>query len=279
MRKLDWSARAAAFRDLHAPGRFLLLGNAWDVGSAVILARLGYGAVGTTSAGIAFSRGVPDFGLVSLSEQISIVREMVSSVDIPVTFDLESASDLDGDDLALLIGQVVDAGAVGVNIEDSIAGEQLRRTDIKRQMQRLRTIRDAANQRGAKLFVNARVDSFWCNPEAAEAEFEDLTHRSLSYLEAGADGIFAPGLAQRDFIQELVRSVPAPINVLLMPGGPDLGELKALGIRRVSQGSSLARAAYSEFYFSAQELLEGVPVGSGERRQSMSYTQMNRLFI
>ena len=277
--RVDWGARAATFRDLHGPGKFLLLGNAWDVGSASILARIGYTAIGTTSAGIAFSRGAPDFGLVSLSEQISIVRQITSSVDIPVTFDLESASNLDGDELALLIDQVIDVGAVGVNIEDSIAGEPLTRIDTERQMQRLRTVREAAAQRGSNLFVNARVDSFWLNPSAGEAEFVDLTQRSLSYIEAGADCIFAPGLIQRDFIHDFVCSVPTPINLLLMPGGPDLKELKDLGVGRVSQGSSLVRAAYSEFYFAAQELFEGVSVGSKERQPPLSYTQMNRLFI
>ena len=172
------------------------------MGSASILARIGYTAVGTTSAGIAFSRGAPDFGLVSLSEQISIVRQITSSVDIPVTFDLESASNLDGDELALLIDQV---------IEGSIAGELLSRIDTERQIQRLRTVREAAAQRGSNLFVNARVDSFWLNPSAGEAEFVDLTQRSLSYIEAGADCIFAPGLIQRDFIHDFDR----PLVLLL----------------------------------------------------------------
>lgn len=279
MPTLDWRGRAAKFRGLHAPGEFLLLGNAWDVGSAVMLARVGYAAVGTTSAGIAYSRGFPDFGLVSFSEQISIVRHIVSSVDIPVSFDLECASNLDGDDLAQLIDQVIDAGAIGVNIEDSVAGEMLMRIDPDRQAKRLRTIREAASHRGASLFVNARVDSFWCNPSAGDAEFEELTMRAKSYLEAGADCIFAPGLIQRDFIHELVNALKAPVNVLLLPTGPSLEELKALGVRRVSQGSSLVRAAYSEFFCAAQEVLEGVALGSTARPPPLSYTQMNRLFI
>lgn len=271
--------RAATFRSLHESGDPLLLGNAWDAGSALILQRLGYLAVGTTSAGVAFSRGLPDHGVVSPEAHLEFAHQLASLLRVPVNLDLESALDLEGDALSKLIEEVLRTGVAGVNVEDSIAGLNLRFIAPERQVERILTIRDAVRHFKGDLVINARVDSLWLNPAATDGDFQDLLSRAKAYRDAGADCIFAPGLVREDWILELIRSVGCPVNLLFSPVGPNLQRMKSLGVRRISQGSSLVRSVYSSFHYMAERFLSNGTLGSPLDQSALSYSQMNDLFI
>jgi len=271
--------RAAHFRCLHKSGDPLLLGNAWDAGSALILERLGYRAVGTTSAGIAFSRGLPDHGLVSPAAHFELGHQLASLLKVPVNLDLESALDLEGDALSKLIEEVLRTGVAGVNVEDSIAGLDLQFIAPGRQVERILTIRDTVRHLKGDLVINARVDSLWLNPAATDDDFQDLLSRAKAYRDAGADCIFAPGLVREDWILELIQSVGCPVNLLFSPVGPNLERLASLGVRRISQGSSLVRSVYSSFHYMAARFLSNGTVGPLLDESTLSYSQMNDLFI
>lgn len=221
------------FRERHLTGAPLVLPNAWDAASARIIERAGAEAVATTSAGVAWSLGVPDGDRLDVDEAVAAIARIVRAVDVPVTADIESGYG----DVARTVRLVRDAGAVGVNIED---GPSPRPERIA-----------AARAAGGDLFVNARIDTFL----ASAGGVEETVARAKTYLDAGADGVFVPGVHDPSVIAELVSRIPAPVNVMAGPGAPSVAELAALGVRRVSVGPAIAAAAYSLAASAAAEIL------------------------
>jgi 2-methylisocitrate lyase-like PEP mutase family enzyme len=222
------------FRERHLTGAPLVLPNAWDAASARIIERAGAEAVATTSAGVAWSLGVPDGDRLDADEAVAAVARIVRAVDVPVTADIESGYG----DVARTVRLVRDAGAVGINLEDgpSAAPERIA----------------AARAAGGDLFVNARIDTFLL----AAGGVDETVARAKAYLDAGADGVFVPGVYDREVIAELVSRIPAPLNVMAGPGAPSVTELAELGVRRVSVGAAIAAAAYSLVATAASEILE-----------------------
>lgn len=233
------------FRSLHVAGEPLVLANAWDVASAAVTAAAGAPAVATTSAGVAWSLGAPDGDTLGRDLAVDLVARVAAAVDVPVTADIESGFGTTPDEVAETVRRVVAAGAVGVNIEDNAhtPGRPLR--EIADQKARLAAARAAS---GA-VFINARIDTFL----AGAGGVTETVERALSYLDAGADGIFVPGVVDRTTISELVRAIPAPLNILVGPGAPSVAELAALGVARASLGSSIAQAAYAVAQRAAEE--------------------------
>ncbi|MGZ4698409.1 MAG: isocitrate lyase/PEP mutase family protein [Oryzihumus sp.] len=259
---------AERFHQLHR-GPILVLPNAWDVASARLVEEAGASAVATTSAGLSWSWGVADGEHLGLERILDLTRRVVDAVDVPVTTDLEAgyAQDLDG--LARNVRAVLDAGAVGVNVEDGLAGG-LR--PVAEQAARIAALRQEA---GAGLFVNARTDTYWRAVGEAEGRLDETVRRAEAYLEAGASGIFVPGIKDRGVIEGLVARIPAPVNILVGPGSPTIPELADLGVARASAGSAIALAAYGHVRRAAAELL-----GAGtytELAGAADYPTMNAL--
>lgn len=246
--------KAESLRALH-DGGVLILPNAWDVGSAALIAQAGAKAIATTSGGIAWSLGRPDGQRLTRAEMIEQVRRIVAAVDVPVTADVEGGYGPGPDDVAATVEAVVAAGAVGVNIEDSRApGGPL--FDATAQAERLRAARSAAGRAGLpELLINARTDVFLFSVGASEGRLEDVLLRSSAYAKAGADSLFVPGLADLDIVTSLVTASPLPINVMAGPGAPTIAEFEAAGVRRVSVGTAISQAAYSIAQRAATELL------------------------
>ncbi|GIF97917.1 isocitrate lyase/PEP mutase family protein [Catellatospora citrea] len=256
-----------AFRALHQPGTPLLLANAWDVASARLAEQAGSAAVATTSAGVAWSLGAADGDVLDRDRAVDLVDRVAGAVAVPVTADIEGGFATDAAGVAETVRLVVAAGAAGVNLEDSDRIGPAPLLPVDEAARRIAAARAAA---GAGLFINARVDTFLRGGAVADA----LT-RARAYVAAGADGVFVPGTADPAVIAELVAGVGAPLNILAGPGSPTVAELAALGVARVSLGSSVAEAAYAVMRRAAEELLAK---GTYDALSgAVSYGELNRL--
>lgn len=244
--------RALAFRALHVPGRPLVLPNAWDAASARIVEDTGAAAVATTSAGVAWALGVPDGDLLGRERAVAAVARIAGSVAVPVSADIESGFAEDPAGVADTVRAVLAAGAVGVNIEDALYGGEGVLRSVAEQAERIAAAREAADAEGVPLFVNARIDTFLRGAGGVDATLE----RAAAFRAAGADGIFVPGTVEPGTVKELADGIDAPLNVLVGPGAPPVAELAALGVARVSAGSSVALAAYAVVRRAARELLD-----------------------
>ena len=266
---------AAKLRALHEAG-VLMLPNAWDAGSAAMIALAGAQAIATTSGGIAWSLGHADGQRLTRAEMIERVGEIVAAVTIPVTADIEGGYGPGPEDVAATVEAVIAAGAVGVNIEDSRApGGPL--FDPAEQAARIQAARAASVSAGLpELFINARTDVFLYGIGVRQARLDHVLARCFAYAKTGADSLFVPGLTNLQVINELAEASPLPVNVMAGPGAPPVAELAAAGVRRVSIGTAIAQAVYTLATRSATELLT---TGSyAVLEQALDFGTINSLF-
>ncbi|MER7751127.1 isocitrate lyase/phosphoenolpyruvate mutase family protein [Kitasatospora sp. NPDC097643] len=241
--------RALRLRELGADG-VLVLPNAWDAGSAAVIASAGAPAIATTSGGVSWSLGRGDGQRLDRAEAVEAARRIVAAVDLPVTVDAEGGYGPLPADVAATVTALIGVGAVGVNLEDSTApGGPL--FPVAEQAARLRAARTAAERAGLpELVVNARTDVCLFGLGGPE----DVLVRAEAYAEAGADGLFVPGLLDLDALADLCERSPLPVNAMAVAGGPTVAELAAAGVRRVSLGTGLAQLAYTAARRAAAEL-------------------------
>jgi len=225
------------FHALHAadaPGGLLILPNAWDGGSAALVASLGAKAVATTSAGVAWALGWPDGDALPVERVVQAARDVVRGAGgLPVSIDMEGGYSDDPAAVAALAKRLVEAGAQGINIEDGGAAPELLAAKIA-------AIKAAV---GGTLFVNARCD-VWLRGVAPEAPVAEAARRGVIYAGAGADGFFAPGLTDVRDIAAMVAATSLPVNLLAWPGLADAATLSGLGVRRLSAGSGVCSAVW-----------------------------------
>jgi 2-methylisocitrate lyase-like PEP mutase family enzyme len=244
--------RAQAFAQLHRRGAPLLLANAWDVGSAVAIVGAGAAAIATTSAGVAWSLGVPDAADLGAQRAAEAVARIVAAVSVPLSADIEAGYGTRPQDVAATVDAVVRAGAVGVNLEDQLPGVGL--LPPAEQAERLAAARAAAQELGIPLWINARTDVYLAGVGRAEERVELTLARAAAYADAGADSLFVPGLVDLDAIAELSAG-PLPISIMVWDGAPEVSQLAAAGVVRISLGSAVAEAAYGLAARAATELL------------------------
>jgi 2-methylisocitrate lyase-like PEP mutase family enzyme len=203
---------------------------------------LGYPAIATTSAGVAFALGYPDGQRISRDEMLEVVARIARSVRVPVTADMEAGYGTTLADMAETANAVVAAGAVGLNLEDMTGETESSQVNTELQAEKIRTIRQVSASQGVSLVINARTDIYLMpiGPEAMR--FERTVERLQAYRAAGADCVFAPGVKQRDLIERLVKAVAAPLNILVTPGCPSIPELEEIGVARASIGSGVMRS-------------------------------------
>ncbi len=249
------NGRFDEFRRLHAPeSGILILPNAWDAMSARAIEAAGARAIATTSSGVSWSLGRPDGQGLTRDEMVAAVGRIVRAVGVPVTADVEGGYGRGlPEDAAETARQVVDAGAVGINLEDSPGRDGAVLLSPEEHAARIAGARSGG---GAGLFINARVDVYLRQAVAEERRFDETVRRARAYVTAGADGIFVPGLADAEVIRRLAGAVGAPLNVMAGPGSPDVPALRALGVSRVSVGPKLALAVMGQVQRAAAELLE-----------------------
>lgn len=230
--------KAAVFRDLHHADDILVLPNAWDGVSAKILEQAGFPAVATASASVSWTRGVRDGEGLTRDDALDAIRLVASSVDLPVTADIEKGFGDTPSDVGESIKRVIDAGAVGINIEDSLGRDQRPIPDMQA---RIAEARSGAGD--FPLFINARVDAYLLGKKGDDV-YADTIARAAAWIEAGADGIFVPGPRDADLIGKLVTDIKAPLNVIVLDENTlSVAELQGLGVARVSTGPRLMQCA------------------------------------
>lgn len=234
--------KARQFRALHRPDAPLLLPNAWDVGSACVLAASGAGAIATSSAGIAFAHGIADAAGLSRDASLAVVAAIFDTLPIPVTADLEDGYGDSPEAVAETVRLAIEAGAVGGNIEDGTGDPSAPLLPAERMVEKLRAARAAANAAEVPFFINARTDGFWSGG-VGPGVLRDAIARCQAYEAAGADGVFVPLLFDPGDIATLVGCVSVPVNVLAHPKGPGPSALADLGVSRISLGGAPARLA------------------------------------
>lgn len=243
MDKSVQAQKAALLKKLHKGARILVLANAWDPISARIVEEIGFPAVATTSAGVAATLGYPDGQRVSRDEMLEVVGRVARAVQVPVTADMEAGYGTTPKALAETALALIAAGAVGLNLEDVTGDDESSHVEVQLQLEKIRAIRDASAAAGVPLVINARTDVYLMPIGPAETRFERTVDRLRAYAKAGADCVFAPAVKDAQTIAKLVKAVEAPLNILLMPGAPNLNELEKLGVARASIGSGLMRAS------------------------------------
>jgi 2-methylisocitrate lyase-like PEP mutase family enzyme len=230
-------AKADLLLKQHQKGAALLLPNAWDIASARLFEEAGFPAIGTTSAGIAFALGYPDGQQIGRDEMLQVISRIVAAVQVPVTADIEAGYGHSPTEVAKTIQGVIQAGAVGVNLEDN-AGALKPLYDLEEQAERIAAARAEARRANLALVINARIDSYLFQVGEEATRLEETIKRARAYLQAGADSIFVPGVLDRSLIQTLVHEIPGPLNIMAGPGAPSGPELSKLGVARVSIGGA-----------------------------------------
>ncbi len=246
--------KAIDFRLRHRGIGVLVLPNAWDVASARVLEEVGFSAIATTSAGIAFSLGYPDGQRISRAEMIARIARIARAVKVPVTADLEWGYGSSPEEIARTTREVIEAGSVGMNLEDTSGRADQPLLPLDLVLEKIKAVRETAAALRVPLVLNARTDVYLLEGENPDADYAETVRRLVAFRDAGADCVFAPGLKDAKTIGLLVKDVACPLNILTVPGTPSIAELEKLGVARVSVGSGFMRATLGALRGMAEEL-------------------------
>jgi 2-methylisocitrate lyase-like PEP mutase family enzyme len=225
---------AATFHDLHK--ELLILPNIWDCASAKIVELAGSKAIATSSAAVAWSHGFADGHDLPIAKLVETVDEIARTTALPITADAEGGYSDDLSEIAANVAALIQAGAVGINLEDGHGPHELH-------LKKVETARKAAQREGVELYINARTDVYLKQLVPPDYACEEALRRGAAIREAGASGIFVPGVADSEDIEELVKGLVLPLNVMSRPGVPKLAELQRLGVKRISAATSTFGAA------------------------------------
>jgi 2-methylisocitrate lyase-like PEP mutase family enzyme len=269
-------ARATIFKELHQRSGIFVIPNPWDAGSAKMLASLGFEALATTSAGLAFSLGKPDGeGVITRKETLDNVQAIIAATSLPVAADLENGFGDDPETCAETILLAAQAGLAGGSIEDATGNPADPIYPFELSAERVKAAVQAARSLALPFTLTARAE----NLIYGRVDLADTILRLQAYASAGADVLFAPGLKTPEEIMTVVKAVaPHPVNVVMGLSGGDftLNQLEDLGVKRVSLGSSLARAAYGSFFTAAKEINQKGSFNFA--RNAISYADLNAIF-
>jgi 2-methylisocitrate lyase-like PEP mutase family enzyme len=269
------NARRTAFHALHASGCFVIA-NPWDVGTARYLKHLGFQALATTSAGFAFSRGLPDADwAVTRDDMLAHIAEIVAATDLPVNADFESGYADEPEQVAQNVRVCVDTGVAGLSIEDATGDNSSPLYEITLAVTRIRAARMAIDQSGTGVLLTARAE---CYLVGHPDPFAESLRRLVAYAEAGADVLYAPGVTRLEEMRQIVAAVaPKPVNILMGSNvGLRVSDLAEIGVRRISVGSSLARCAWTGFIEAAREIADRGTFGCFDNL--ISYSDLNSFF-
>ena len=234
---MNQEERANLFKSLHVKGNPVILFNIWDAGSAKALQDSGAKAIATGSWSVAAAHGYEDREEIPIEMVITNLERITASVNVPVTLDFEGGYAKLPAELRENVTKVIEAGAVGINFEDQIVGEE-GLYSIKEQSSRIKGVHSATIRTGIPIYINARTDIFLkVDPsQHTESHLQEAIERSKAYAEFGASGFFAPGLRNPEFIEQLCERSPLPVNILVMPDVPPSKRLAELGVARISYG-------------------------------------------
>jgi 2-methylisocitrate lyase-like PEP mutase family enzyme len=271
-------AKAEAFRAMHDRSRILVLPNAWDAMSARVIEEAGARAIATTSAGVAFSVGYPDGEAIPRDEMIAAIARIARVTTIPVSADIESGFAHDAREVAETVRRVIDAGAVGINLEDQVHDGSRSLYDQEVAVERVRAAREAADSAGVPIVINARTDVYLLGTGEPDTRFDHAIRRANAYRKAGADCLFLPAVARRADIERIVPALDGPLNLLAFPGIPTVLELESLGVARLSVGTQLTLKAMAALTKTVTELL-GTGTYESMLESTTTYADANRLMV
>lgn len=268
---------AQTFRDRHTATTAgpLVLPNSWDAASTIIYEAAGLEAIGTSSAGIAASLGVPDGEHLSRNEMLAVVERIAHSAEIPVSADIEAGYGDTARDVAETVRRTIDAGAVGINLEDGTDNATDGLVQPDSHARKIRAAREAADEADVPLVINGRTDVFWREVGEESERVERAVERANAYYEAGSDCLFVPGVTEPKAIEALVDGIDGPLNVLGGPGTPTIPELDELGVARVSVGSGPMRATLGFLQEISEEIRDDGTYSSMEN--AIPYSDLNEL--
>jgi 2-methylisocitrate lyase-like PEP mutase family enzyme len=267
------SSAVATFRSLHESGCFVLP-NPWDPGTARYLAHLGFKALATTSAGFAFSRGLPDrVSAITTEKMLSHFREIAEATPLPVNADFQNGYADRPEDVMANVTRCIGTGVAGLSIEDSTGKADAPLYERELAIERVRAARAAIDDSDIPVVFTARCEVWLTgDPDARQIALDRL----VAYADEGADCLYAPGVRQPEDIAAIVKAVsPKPVNVLMSSPGLTLAQLGDLGVRRISVGSALARVAWGAFIHASQSIAES---GTFDSLSGMSLVNLNQLF-
>jgi 2-methylisocitrate lyase-like PEP mutase family enzyme len=245
---------ADAFRQKHQAPPLLLLPNAWDALSARVFEAAGFEAIATTSGGVAWALGFPDGEKAPWDEVVAATNRIVRTVRVPVTADIEGGYGETPNDIASSVAEIIRAGVVGINLEDSTPRPDMPIRTIEDAANRIRAARDAARASDVPLVINARVDLYAKHIGDDKTRFAETVQRGKAYIAAGADCLFPFGLTDVEIIADLVAALQVPINIVGRAGGPSVSRLENLGVARISTASGPSLVAISATRLVADEL-------------------------
>ena len=258
------------FHSLHEQKDILILPNAWDAGSARVIEDAGAKAIATSSAGAAWALGFTDGDVLPPRLLADLTAHIADAISIPLSVDFEGGYTKNPQEVGENLKPIIDAGAVGINIEDGEGTPELLAEKIEK-------ARKTAEKLGVNVFINARTDVYLAEIGAPESRAAETIERAARYREAGANGIFVPGLSEASDIKVIVPEIRMPLNVMAVPDLPDAKELKKLGVRRLSAGTGIPQSIWNR----VAELAKGF-LGTGDSRpmfeSSMSYGKLQKLF-
>ncbi|MES5482147.1 isocitrate lyase/phosphoenolpyruvate mutase family protein [Bradyrhizobium sp. INPA03-11B] len=226
---------AETFRSLHKQGDPLVLFNAWDVATAKAIAKSSP-AVATSSGAVAAALGYADGENAPLDMVEGLVSRMTDAVPVPVSIDLEAGYGDTAEAAAHSVARILKAGAIGINLEDGLVGGKRQLVDPAQHAAKIKAVRATAQKLGIDLFINARTDPFLLKFGSPEQCLDEAGRRAQVYADAGADGIFVPGLIDLALIERFVQLTPLPVNIMVTQGVPEIGDLARAGVRRISLG-------------------------------------------
>lgn len=277
--KNNQSQKASDFLQQHLAKKILLLPNAWDVVSAKIYEKLGFISIGTTSAGISSVLGYPDGQVMSLEDNLSIVKRIVANTNLPVSADIEAGYSTNTKGAVNAAKRAMDIGAVGINLEDSTGNEETPFFEITEVVDRIRAIRSLADSQGIHLVINLRTDVYMLGQENHIEKFKHTVKRANIYKEAGADCIFVPDIGDFNelIISELVKEIDSPLNIIAGPNIPPVKKLEEIGVARLSFGPRPMRAMLAILSNMKKELLEKGTYNI-MNSDAITYEEINNLF-
>ena len=263
------TAQAEHFHALHRTPAILVLPNAWDAGSALLMQSLGAQAVATSSAAVAWAQGCGDGDRLPVAQLLACAQSIARRLDVPLSMDIEGGYSEDPQAVGETVAALIDAGVVGINIEDGHGAPAL----LCRKIEQARA---AAARAGVALFINARTDVYLKGLVPPAQRVAECLTRAALYREAGADGLFAAGAREGREIAALVAGTALPLNILALAGVPAAAELQALGVRRVSAGSGIAESIYGRMAELGRGFLQHGD-GAALAAQAMNYGELNAL--
>lgn len=244
--------RANTFKDLHKKGDLLLLPNIWNVGSALVFEKEGAKALATSSAGIAYDLGYADGEDISFEDLLEMVKKICRRVTVPISVDFERGYAETGEGVKENARKLLEAGAVGVNIEDGCSDGSLSSIDL--QIEKIQALVALKEETGIPFVINARTCAFWYDIAGEEGNLSIAIERGRAYAQAGADCVFVPGAMSMETAETLIREIPCPLNLILTPKTQDIHALNQAGLARLSLGSGPVRATYQGVIQLAQSI-------------------------